>query len=397
MTYCEDHWFCFINTLDQIAKTCEKKVKSMHGGRMNLVVFCPNLIGDTVMATPLLRSLRAGFPQATIHAVVKPVVRPVLEGLDSIDHTILLDHRSKNTEIQPKAVIAQLKSLKADLAVLLPNSFRSAAIAWRSGIRQRVGYARGGRGILLTDRLSPPNRTSAGYEPMPVVEYYMRIAQYLNCPDAGRNLEQKTTIGDEIAADQVFGRLRLNGSQPFVVFNTGGAFGPAKNWPIEHFATLAKKLVGLIPTAKVATICGPAEAENARQISAIAADERIVSLADEPKSVGLSKAIIKRANLVVTTDSGPRHFATAFGIPTVSLFGPTHIQWTLTHHPQGLHLQKQVDCGPCQKGECPEKHHKCMVEMMPDDVLPACLKLLGRESLLPDFNSRPPRLRLINA
>ena len=86
MNYCEYYWFCFINTLDQIAKTCEKKVKSMHGGRMNLVVFCPNLIGDTVMATPLLRSLRAGFPQAIIHAVVKPVVRPVLEGLDSIDH-----------------------------------------------------------------------------------------------------------------------------------------------------------------------------------------------------------------------------------------------------------------------------------------------------------------------
>ena len=364
---------------------------------MNLVVFCPNLIGDTVMATPLLRSLRAGFPGATIHAVVKPVVRPVLDGLDSVDQAILLDHRAAEPDFHPKAVITEIKKLRAELAVLLPNSFRSAVVAWRSGIHRRIGYSRGGRGLLLTDRIAPPNRTATGYAPLPVVEYYMRLAQHLNCPDMGRYLEQKTTTGDERAADDALDRLNLGKSDPLVIFNTGGAFGPAKNWPVEHFAELGRMLVRLVPSAKIAVICGPAEADNAREIVRLAAEPQVVSLADEPKSIGLSKAMIRRAKLVVTTDSGPRHFATAFGIPTVSLFGPTHIEWTRTFHPQGLHLQKKVDCGPCQKGICPEKHHRCMTEMQPGDVLAACLKLLGRESLLELQSPARPRLRIMSA
>ncbi|MFM7319313.1 MAG: lipopolysaccharide heptosyltransferase II [bacterium] len=364
---------------------------------MNIVVFCPNLIGDTVMATPFFRSLRAGFPGAAIHAVVKPVVRPVLDGLLCVDNTILLDHRSAMLEHQPKSVISEIKMLGAELAVLLPNSFRSAVMAWRSGVKRRVGYSRGGRGILLTDRLVPPNRTTAGFEPMPVVEYYMHLAQYLNCPDMGRQLEQKTTADDKRSADLACSRLNLGQADPLIVFNTGGAFGPAKNWPVEHFAELGRMLVRLVPGAKVAVICGPAEADNAREIVRLAGDTRVVSLADEPKSIGLSKAMIRRSGLVVTTDSGPRHFATAFGVPTVSLFGPTHIEWTRTFHPQGLHLQKQIDCGPCQKGICPEKHHRCMTEMQPADVLAACLKLLGRESLMELQLPAKPRLKILSA
>ena len=61
---------------------------------MNIVVFCPNLIGDTVMATPAFRSLRAGFPDAKIHALVKPVVAPVLDGLNLCNQRILFDPRS---------------------------------------------------------------------------------------------------------------------------------------------------------------------------------------------------------------------------------------------------------------------------------------------------------------
>ena len=232
---------------------------------------------------------------------------------------------------------------------------------------------------------------------MPVVEYYMKITQHLNCPDMGRHLEQQTTESDETAASIIFDKFNLASAKQLIVFNTGGAFGPAKNWPVNHFADLAKKILIQIPLARVVVICGPAEAENARSIAELANDLRVISLADEPKSVGLSKALIRRSDLVVTTDSGPRHFATAFGIPTVSLFGPTHIEWTRTMHPLGVHLQKQVACGPCQKGVCPEKHHQCMMELMPEDVLEACLGLLGRTKIVQSQAVVNPGLRVINA
>jgi heptosyltransferase-2 len=349
-----------------------------------LVVMCPNLIGDCVMATPFLRALRAGYPDARIHALVKPVVKSVLEGLPLVDEIIPFDPKSKDPRVGTESVVSHLRELSPETMVLLPNSFRSALIAWKAGAKARIGYRRGGRGFLLTGGPKPPNRVWGGYRPMPAVEYYLGLSRYLGCPDMGVHLEQSTTESDEAAADEFFAAAGLMSEKPLIVFNTGGAFGPAKNWPTEYFAELATGLLRQIPTAQIVVICGPAEAENARRIVALTADNRAVTPADRPLSVGLSKAIVRRAKLMVTTDSGPRHFATAFGIPTIGLFGPTHIEWTRTMHPGAVHLQKQVPCGPCQKGVCPLKHHRCMRELVPDKVLMACLEQLGRKDFEAD-------------
>jgi heptosyltransferase-2 len=79
--------------------------------------------------------------------------------------------------------------------------------------------------------------------------------------------------------------------------------------------------------------------------------------------------------LLVTTDSGPRHFAAAFDRPVVTLFGPTHIEWTETYHPRAVHLQKRVECGPCQLRVCP-LDHRCMLQLTPDEVYSAAEGLL---------------------
>ena len=105
----------------------------------------------------------------------------------------------------------------------------------------------------------------------------------------------------------------------------------------------------------------------------------MVSLSEQPLSLGLSKACVRRAALLITTDSGPRHFAAAFQTPVITLFGPTHIAWTRTYHPRALHLFHPVPCGPCQRPICPEGHHRCMRELTPDQVLRATLSLLGTE------------------
>ena len=86
---------------------------------------------------------------------------------------------------------------------------------------------------------------------------------------------------------------------------------------------------------------------------------------------------MRRAELLVTTDSGPRHFAAAFNRPVVTLFGPTHIAWTETHHPLAVHLRKEVPCGPCQRRVCP-LDHRCMRELTPAEVFAAALSVLDR-------------------
>jgi heptosyltransferase-2 len=347
---------------------------------MNIVVFCPNLVGDTVMATPAFRSLRAGFADSRIIAVIKPKIAPTLDGSPWFDHRIGFDPRSKIRSERFASVVSQLRGERPDLAVLFPNSFRSAFVAWLSGAKRRIGYARGGRGLLLSDRLEPARDVRGNFLPSPIVDSYRAITQRLGCPDEGSRLELFTTPDDEAAADRAWDRLGLSRSRPVVCLNTGGAFGPAKSWPEEHFSKLA---VGLVERSNVSVlvVCGPGERDAARSIVRQANRAEVVSLADQPMGIGLTKACIRRSNLLVTTDSGPRHFATGFDVPTLTLFGPTRIEWTLTYHPKALHVHHPVPCGPCQKPRCPEHHHRCLRDLGPESVLQAAIAMIWGEGL----------------
>src|SRR5206468_2935882 len=158
--------------------------------------------------------------------------------------------------------------------------------------------------------------------------------------------------------------------------NPGAAFGAAKHWPVAYFAELARRLAD-DRGCGVLVLCGPSERDLARQIVSGAGRAGVGSLADRALSLGLTKACVRRRDLLVTTDSGPRHFGSAFGRPVLTLFGPTHIAWTETYHPRSVHLQKTVPCGPCQQRVCP-LDHRCMKELLPDEVFEAAQELLAR-------------------
>lgn len=343
---------------------------------MRIAVFCPNLVGDAVMATPTFRALRRGFPDARLIGLIKPQIAATIAGNPWFDEILPFAPKARSHEHRSAAVIRRLRGERIDLAVLLPNSFRSAAMAWLGGARRIVGYARGGRSLLLTDRLVPSRNDRGEFTPVPIVEYYLALARHLGCPVDSLRCELATTPEDEAAADESFRRLGIGANDSLVCLNQGGAFGPAKSWPDEYFAELARRLAEEDGRTCL-VVCGPSELDSARRIAALADHPRVVSLADQPLSIGLTKSCVRRAGLLITTDSGPRHFAAAFGVPVVSLFGPTHIAWTRTHHTQAIHLAKPVPCGPCQKPVCLPGHHRCMRDLSPGEVLSAARRLLG--------------------
>ena len=343
-----------------------------------IAVFCPNLIGDAVMATPAIRALRSRFPAARIIGVIKPKVKPTLAGAPWFDEWIDYDPREKSREhkVGFRHAWALLRAARPDVAVLMPNSHRAALLACAAGIPRRIGFTRPWRGILLTDRLEPPRDARGNRLPSPIVASYIDLVAVLGCRAQSLRPELFTTPDDDDAADRAWSNLGLAPAEKVVCLNTGGAFGPSKNWPVEHFAKLARRLVAERDRS-VLVVCGPNEAESARRIVSLASDRRIVSLADERMSIGLTKACVKRAELLVTTDSGPRHFAAAFRVPVVTLFGPTHLAWTRTQHPHAIHVMHPVPCGPCQKPVCPLGHQRCMTDLPPDDVFAAAARLLG--------------------
>jgi heptosyltransferase-2 len=322
-------------------------------------VFLPNWIGDTAMCTPALRALRRHFgPSAELVGVLRPYVAEVLAGTSWLDELVFYRRGSKVPSEQVLAVARELRRRQLDVIVLLTNSFRSAAMAWWSGAPRRIGYAYYGRSPLLTHRLHYP-RVGWRRVPHPAIDDYLALAYALGCGPESPQIELATLPADEDAADTAWKKLRLPPGDQVVVLNSGGAYGAAKLWPSEHFAALARRIATEQRLAVLVT-CGPAERGIAARIVELADHPRVVSLADEPTSVGLTKACVRRSRLMVTTDSGPRFFGVAFGLPVVSLFGPTHMGWTRTHDPREICLQHAVPCGPCARRTCPLGHHECM-------------------------------------
>lgn len=344
---------------------------------MKVVIFCPNMIGDTVMATPAFRALRHGLPGATIVGVIKPQVAPTLDGAPWFDRWIDYDPRARDPAARTWAVAGRLRAERADLALLFPNSFRSVLLALLAGIPRRIGYDRGGRGLLLTDRLEYPRSRDGRRLPTPIVESYLALARRMGCPGDSLRPELFTTVADEAAADRAWESLGLRRDEPVVCLNTGGAYGPAKSWPVGHFAALARRIADEAGRA-VLIVCGPSERAAAQAIATAADHPRVLSLAGFDLSIGLTKACVRRSTLLVTTDSGQRHFAAAFGVPVVTLFGPTHIAWTRTYHPHAIHVRHPVPCGPCQKRSCPLGHHRCMRDLAPQAVYEAVRRYLTR-------------------
>lgn len=339
---------------------------------MKLAVFVPNWIGDVVMATPSLRGIREKFPGVEIVAVLRPYVADVLAGTNLVDRTMTHDPRGKNREVRGWSFVRKLRAERFDVAVLFPNSFHSAALAWLSGARRRIGFDRDGRGWLLTDRL-PPRPKSI---PHPVIDEYLRIAAYLGCAPLDRHMELTCLPEDEVRFDEFAAQQPVDlRSTAYIALNPGGAFGSAKHWPTASFAALARRIAVELGHA-VLVLCGPAEREQATSIVELAQHPRILSLADAPLSIGLTKAAVKSSKLLVTTDSGPRHFAAPFGVPVVTLFGPTHIAWSETYYSKATHLQIPVDCGPCQKRACPFGHHFCMTDLRVEMVFDAVVNSL---------------------
>ena len=351
--------------------------------KRNIAVMLPNWIGDVVMATPLLKAIRDTTADTRILGVMRPYVARVLEGSGLLDGELLFDPRSAQRALQTRAVIRQLWAHRLDAMLLLTNSLRAGWIAWRSGARRRVGYVRNGRGPLLTDKLYAP-RGNGAYTPIPAIDYYLAIGQTLGISAATRQMQLGTTARDEELADQLWEAFRLNGHQRVVLFNTGGAKGAAKDWPSEYFVRLAK-LVLQHHDASIVILCGPNEREKALHIQQSVRSPRLHSLADPrvldfvtaENGIGVAKAAVRRSDLMVTTDSGPRHFAHAFDIPVVTLYGPNDPAWTVPYHERSLHLYRKLPCSFCAQRVCPLGTHQCMQELTVDRVFQAVSRLFS--------------------
>ena len=342
-----------------------------------ILISIPNWVGDVAMATPALRAIRQRFSSARIVHLERAYVADVLAGTAFADDVVFWPGRGAGPACTSSTwdLVRRFRRERFDLAVLLTNSFRSALLAWLVGAKTRVGYARDGRGWLMTDRLAPSRSTDGRrpgrgrahgrYAPVPALDYYNDIARHLGCDEVSDRLELATLPEDEDAVDRRIGAI--DPGRPLVVLNPGANYGSAKCWPAEYFAELADALADRYDARVVASL-SPTEKEIAARLSA-AAKRPIEVFVDPPLGLGPLKALIRRCNLLVTNDTGPRHFAAAFDVPVVTVFGSSDPAWTDTRFARERIAMLTLECQPCMERVCPLKHHNCMKQLTPAMVL----------------------------
>lgn len=300
---------------------------------LRLLVVLPSWVGDCVMATPTLRLIRDAFRGTFIGGLMRPGLDELLAGAGLFDEI----HVERASGVMgPKFAAAKVRPRRYDTAILFPNSFSSALIVRIAGIPRRIGYARDSRGLLLTESLRPPKTAKGDWAIVPAVDYYYTLAKRLLLPggeassDAplalpqGLCMELATTPEEERAGEEILAKAGVRHGERLVMLNPG-ANKDWKRWPAERFAALAKHLHER-HAARVLLNGSPAESELIESIAGRAACP-VVALPRLGIRIGSLKAIVRRCSLMVTNDTGPRHIAAAFGVPLLTIYGPTDHRW----------------------------------------------------------------------
>lgn len=348
-----------------------------------IVVHCPNWVGDLAMATPALRAVRENNPQAHIALLVRPQIRQVVEGLPYYDEIIEYDSTRQDRSVRRKLAVSwSLRTRRFTLAIILPNSFGSAALSFLAGIPQRIGYRTDGRGFLLTAAVPVPKRNGTPV-PIPMVDRYLALCSRLRYAVSSRRIELALVQGTREKADRLYEERGISRTKPLVSFIPGATFGSSKCWPAERFAEVGDALIERYGV-QVLILPGPGEEEIALRIEA-AMRQRPFSFVERIVSLEMLKALISDSALVLTNDTGPRHFAAAFGVPAIVIMGPTDPRYT-AYDLEGMGplrlFREEVECGPCHLKVCPTDH-RCMRRIAAGPVIAACEEFFRRESKRP--------------
>lgn len=355
----------------------------------NIAVFLPTWVGDAVMATPALRALRRGAPEAKITYVGRPAALATLESLTFFDAQVADAAPDGSGKAGLLRLARAIRRGRFDMMVLLTNSFRSAAAASLAGVPRLAGYVRDGRGWLLTDRVAPPRSPDGRFEPVPASEYYGALIRSLGVPCESMQPALAVSPRDAETAEAMLASAHV-GSRPLVMLNPGASFGVSKMWAPRQFAAVADELISRHGVRIIINV-SPGERAVGRAVADAMRRPVALNMADHDGTIGLLKALACQCVLLITNDTGARHVGAAFGIGVVTVFGSTDPRWSEIHHAKERTVRVPLPCSPCQQPLCLQPagplYHKCMEDITPemvlreaDELLPQCIPAGGGAS-----------------
>ncbi len=327
-----------------------------------ILVIGPRWVGDMVMAQCLLAALKEIHPQAAIDVVAPAWAAPLLARMPEVRQRIEATTKPGRLGLAERWRFGRSIRGRYDAAYVLPGSWKSALIPFFAGIGKRVGHLREMRYGLLTDIVPLPENLKRR-----TAEAYFSLAR------GGTFCFPKLTVD----AENQSALLRRTGLSPkkFVALMPGAEFGPAKRWPSEHYAGLAR--IMMEKDLGVALLGSRNDAPVTAEIAA-----RAPGCVDLAGRTRLEDAIdlIAAARLAVSNDSGLMHVAAAVETPIVAVYGSTSPENTPPLSDDRELVWLGLSCSPCHQKVCPLGHLNCLKTLDVPLVAAAAERLLKSQA-----------------
>jgi heptosyltransferase-2 len=337
---------------------------SNHVARRVLVVG-PSWVGDMVMAQSLFKALKLRG-DCEIDVLAPGWSLPILERMPEVRRGVVMPLGHGEFGFGKRRTLGNsLAGEGYDQAIVLPGSLKSAIVPFFAGIAQRTGF----RGEMRYGLLNDLRRLDKAALPMTVQRFVALAAP------AGTPLPEPFPMPRLVAQADNQPRLRaahdLPADVPAVAFMPGAEYGPAKQWPIPHFAALARLLAD---KGFQVWVLGSNKDHAAGE--AIAAGNPAVSNLAGLTALGDAVDLLAMSAAAVTNDSGLMHVAAALDVPLVAIYGSSSPEHTPPLSDRVAIETLRLDCSPCFKRTCPLGHTRCLTDIAPERVL-AALGSLG--------------------
>lgn len=341
------------------------RARQRGGEAERILVVAPAWVGDAVMTQSLVQVLRERAPGARIDLLSRPGLEGLVGRMPGVDGAVSLplEHGELGLGVRWRTA-RKLRGRRYGRAVITKRSLKASLVPWMAGIPRRTGYLGEMRFGLINDR------RTLDEEALPL--WVQRVAVLGQEPGeeplAAEAVPRPRLRSDPARQARLRGALGLEGERRDVVALAPGAeFGPAKRWPVERWAELARALTrsgrgvwifGSSPEREVGAAVAGAGGEGARDLTGR------TELADVVDLMAL-------CGTTVTNDSGLMHLAAAVGSGVVALFGPTDPGYTPPLTERARVLRLDLPCSPCHEPVCPLGHHDCLRGLPVEVVLEA--------------------------
>ncbi len=362
-----------------------------------ILLIKPSAFGDVLHTIPVLVKLRERYPQARIDWLITPENSDIVRCHPALSNVVLFPRkdlerigRSWSATAGFFRLLYQLWDTRYDLVIDMHGQFRSAVLTLATGAGVRIGFDRP-QGQKETDRHRPAEAYRHGWtgaregswlaytHRIPIltldvhaVDRYLWLGPLLGLSDGPPDFRIHVPPECEPSVAELLAACGLS-SRPFAALFPGTIW-PTKHWQVEGFADVARHL---LRTGRPVVLCGgPADRERSRLVAQ--ACPGVVDLTGQT-TIGEIVALVRRAEVCVTNDSGPMHLAVALDRPVVSVFGPTDAVWIGPYGRPNAVVRADLPCSPCylrQVSQCPHEH-ACMKQVTAAMVIERMERILA--------------------